>query len=126
MKIDCQFLGCEISGGWECTLGYWGGKTTAKQCQICIALGRNNEATAHQMRSNPKEAWKMNSYNKKELYEALDKINGFGDIVYKVAQPIAKTLDAILKTNISNCGGCKRRREKLNKLFPIDDDQKLV
>jgi hypothetical protein len=41
---------------------------------------------------------------------------GLGDVVASIAQPIAKGLDKILGTDIQNCGGCKQRREKLNKI----------
>lgn len=46
-------------------------------------------------------------------------INGVGDVVAKVAQPVANLIDKIFSTNIRECGGCKKRREKLNKMFPI-------
>jgi hypothetical protein len=46
-------------------------------------------------------------------------IRGAGDIVAKVAQPIAKTIDKVFKTNVSGCGGCKARQDALNKLLPI-------
>lgn len=42
-----------------------------------------------------------------------------GDAVAIFAQPIAKGIDAMakrvgLKTNVSGCSGCRRRREKMN------------
>lgn len=42
-----------------------------------------------------------------------------GDYVAAVAQPIARTVDKITAavgkpTQLSGCGGCKKRREKLN------------
>ena len=43
---------------------------------------------------------------------------GLGDVVEKVAQPIAKAIDKVLRTDIQNCGGCKKRRDALNKAFP--------
>lgn len=50
---------------------------------------------------------------------------GLGDKVYKVANPIAKIIDKTtsvlprsMQTNIEGCGGCKKRREALNNLFP--------
>lgn len=104
---------------WKCTLGYWNGRTTAKQCQICMALGRNNKETADAMRANPKERWKMNSYSPSELDTAINKVSGFGDIIHKFAQPIAVAIDKIFKTNVKNCGSCKKRQEKLNKMFPL-------
>ena len=49
------------------------------------------------------------------------RIRGAGDLVAKVAQPIAKVIDKIFKTNVRNCGGCKKRQDKLNELLPIND-----
>ena len=43
---------------------------------------------------------------------------GLGDAVAMVAQPIAKAIDAVAGTNIQECGGCKARREALNRLVP--------
>lgn len=51
---------------------------------------------------------------------ATSSIKGAGDVVYKVAQPIAKVLDKALGTNIAGCGGCKKRREWLNKNIPFN------
>lgn len=41
---------------------------------------------------------------------------GLGDMVAKVAQPIAKAIDAVAGTNIHECSRCKQRQEALNKL----------
>ena len=46
--------------------------------------------------------------------------SGLGDVVHKVAQPIARVIDKTLGTNIQGCGGCKKRKESLNKHFPLD------
>ena len=43
---------------------------------------------------------------------------GLGDLVYKIANPVAKTIDRVFKTNVAGCGGCAQRREKLNELVP--------
>lgn len=43
---------------------------------------------------------------------------GLGDVVHKVAQPIAKAIDKALGTKIQSCGGCKKRRDALNQAFP--------
>jgi hypothetical protein len=43
-------------------------------------------------------------------------IRGLGDLVAKVAQPIAGMIDSVAGTNLKNCGGCKGRREALNKI----------
>ncbi len=48
-------------------------------------------------------------------------IHGAGDMVAIVAQPIAKMIDAMASTNIQGCSGCEKRREALNKMFPIGD-----
>jgi len=42
-----------------------------------------------------------------------------GDAVAKVAQPVASVIDVVSKklgrpTNLQGCGGCKKRRERLN------------
>lgn len=101
-----------------CTLGYWNGRTFPAQCKICKLLKRDNKETADAMRANPSERWKMNSYNKAELRAALDKEKGLGDMVHAVAQPIARVIDKVFKTNIQGCGGCKKRRSRLNSLSP--------
>ncbi len=46
-------------------------------------------------------------------------MRGAGDLVEKFAQPIARTLDKVLGTNIQGCGGCKKRKEKLNEMLPF-------
>lgn len=43
---------------------------------------------------------------------------GLGDLVAKVAQPIAKAIDAVAGTNVQGCGGCKKRQEALNRFLP--------
>lgn len=47
-------------------------------------------------------------------------IRGLGDVVAKVARPIAKAIDHVAGTNLQNCGGCKSRQERLNQKFPIN------
>ena len=76
-----------------CGLGFYNGKPSHGTCSLCIANGQNNENS---------------------------KIQGLGDIVHKVARPIAKAIDRTLGTDIENCGGCKERRKKLNAIFPIN------
>lgn len=46
------------------------------------------------------------------------KPRGLGDRVERIAQPIAKVIDKALGTNVQGCGGCKKRRDALNKAFP--------
>ena len=48
------------------------------------------------------------------------KITGIGDVVHKIAQPIAKSIDKVAGTNIQGCGACQKRKEYLNKKFPIN------
>jgi len=55
--------------------------------------------------------------NCRACIEAGENKEGLGDQVEKIAKPIAKAIDKIAGTNIENCGGCKKRKEKLNKLF---------
>jgi len=43
-----------------------------------------------------------------------------GDLVARVAQPIAKALDAVLGTEVQSCKACAKRREALNKISNFD------
>jgi hypothetical protein len=45
------------------------------------------------------------------------KITGIGDVVHKIAQPIARVIDKIAGTNIQGCGACQKRKEYLNSKF---------
>ena len=47
------------------------------------------------------------------------KYRGLGDIVEAVAKPIARAVDRIAGTDIQNCQGCAKRREKLNIAIPF-------
>lgn len=47
-------------------------------------------------------------------------VKGLGDVVAKVAQPIARAIDRVAGTNVAGCGGCKKRQEILNKVMPFD------
>ena len=38
------------------------------------------------------------------------RVKWLGDVVEKVAKPIAKAIDAVAGTKIQNCGGCNKRR----------------
>lgn len=81
-----------------CKLGMYNGMPSVGICRRCIDFGQNNEEYANLVKNNT---------------------SGIGDIVHKIANPIAKTIDGVFGTNIQKCGGCKNRREKLNKMFPI-------
>jgi hypothetical protein len=48
----------------------------------------------------------------------LESSIGLGDIVYKIANPIAQVIDSAIGTSIATCGGCAKRREALNKIIP--------
>jgi hypothetical protein len=43
-------------------------------------------------------------------------ITGMGDLVERVALPVAKFIDRVAGTDLQNCGGCEERRDDLNKL----------
>lgn len=49
----------------------------------------------------------------------LNRIRGLGDVIAAVAKPIARGIDAVIGTDLQNCGGCEQRQESLNKLFPF-------
>ena len=44
------------------------------------------------------------------------KYPGLGDLVARVAQPIAKAIDAVLGTKVQSCKACAKRREALNNI----------
>ena len=48
------------------------------------------------------------------------KLKGLGDVIELLAEPIAKGLDAVFKTNIQGCGACQNRKDKLNEMVPFD------
>lgn len=54
---------------------------------------------------------------------AKKKSFGLGDLVEKAAKPIAKVIDKIAGTDLENCEGCKKRKEKLNKVAIIKEDK---
>jgi len=56
---------------------------------------------------------------KKFTPERLQSVKGLGDLVHKIANPIARAIDSVAGTNIQGCGGCAKRREQLNKAIPI-------
>lgn len=41
-----------------------------------------------------------------------------GDAVKSVAQPVARVIDRVLMTDLSNCKTCEERRQKLNEKYP--------
>jgi hypothetical protein len=45
---------------------------------------------------------------------------GAGDLVARIAKPIARTIDRIAGTRLQDCGGCERRQARLNEMFPFD------
>ena len=48
------------------------------------------------------------------------KLRGLGDVVAVVTNPIASGIDAMLGTQISNCGGCRKRQDALNRAMPLN------
>ena len=55
----------------------------------------------------------IQKYREQHL-KKIEKSKGLGDTVKKVTE----------KLGIKQCGGCKRRQEKLNRLFPYGKDGK--
>ncbi|MDE2106725.1 MAG: hypothetical protein KGL39_56440 [Patescibacteria group bacterium] len=52
-------------------------------------------------------------------YPPSEPMRGLGDMVAKVAQPVARAIDAVAGTKIANCGGCAKRQDALNKAIPF-------
>ncbi len=53
---------------------------------------------------------------RKPLPRPSRKSIGLGDAVEMIAQPIAKGIDRVIKTDFANCAGCSGRKEFLNKI----------
>lgn len=51
---------------------------------------------------------------------SASKYKGLGDVVHAVAHPVAALSDKVLKTDLRNCGGCRKRREWLNEKVPFE------
>ncbi len=45
--------------------------------------------------------------------------SGLGDVVARVAKPIARAIDRMFKTHLADCQRCDERRRWLNDKFPI-------
>jgi len=65
---------------------------------------------------------KKNTFTRRTIKRSKIILNDarLGDKVHAVAQPIAKAIDKVAGTNIQECGGCKRRRARLNGRLDID------
>jgi hypothetical protein len=46
-------------------------------------------------------------------------LTGLGDLVAVLAQPIARAIDRMAGTKLKTCGGCAKRRAKLNAILPF-------
>lgn len=53
------------------------------------------------------------------------KFSKLGDEIEAIAKPISKAFDKVAGTKISNCGGCKKMRERLNAGMTITEATKL-
>lgn len=50
---------------------------------------------------------------------------GFGDRVHHIAEPIAKAIDKAVGTNLSDCSGCRKMRERLNAGMTLSEATKI-
>ena len=53
------------------------------------------------------------------LARSGEPMKGAGDLVAKVAEPIAKLSDSIFRTKLVGCHSCARRRARLNAAIPF-------
>jgi len=58
--------------------------------------------------TNPDEQWQGPPATQRQVK--------LGDLVARVAQPIAKAIDAVLGTKVQSCKACAKRREALNNI----------
>ena len=56
---------------------------------------------------------------KNEPIEVKRKSSGLGDLVEKLAKPVARLIDLTTGTKLAGCQSCQQRREKLNQLVPF-------
>ena len=81
------------------------------------------EEQIKKLRVNTEEQENEIRKKKKERLEKIraesQRLSGLGDVVERVAQPIAKLIDGVAGTNVQGCRACKKRKEYLNKKFPI-------
>lgn len=50
---------------------------------------------------------------------AAERINGLGDLVAVVAEPVAAVSDRVFQTTFKGCAGCAKRRAWLNRYVPL-------
>lgn len=53
-----------------------------------------------------------------DMLAPLRKPAGLGDVVAAAIKPVVIVLDATAGTHLASCGGCKSRKDALNKLAP--------
>ena len=53
--------------------------------------------------------------------EPAVKSAGLGDAVAKVLKPFVSMVDKTFHTHLTDCGGCRKRREALNKAMPFQN-----
>ena len=51
----------------------------------------------------------------------MEPLKNLGDKIAAVAQPIARTIDSAIGTNVAGCSGCKQMRENLNSGMSLTD-----
>ncbi len=62
----------------------------------------------------------MNSERSKPIRRVSSrKYRGAGDVVAKIAKPVARFVDSIFGTDLENCRGCGQRQDKMNKKIPF-------
>ncbi len=83
-------------------------------CRRCPAPCEHQHAAAYH--ANPCAACPVNHWRQYGRCERFTAPRGLGDLVAAVAQPIARAIDAAAGTKIAECGGCKKRREALNRI----------
>jgi hypothetical protein len=83
-----------------------------------LKKGINNPEVVRAVAPRLKDAWKLKFMDSIPSQRPTAPKVGLGDLVEKVAQPIAKAIDRVFKTNVQGCGGCRRRKAALNRLVP--------
>lgn len=90
-----------------------------KSCKTPCEFQNNLEWRAKSASVCPVGRW--HAYVLYVKNKAPQKLRGIGDVVEKVAGPIAAAIDKISggKTKLKGCSACAKRREMLNQYLPF-------
>lgn len=81
---------CVFFKDGACKRGYFDGNPSVENCDECYAINGEME---------------------------IEDFLLLGDAVERIANPIARIVDKVAGTDLQNCGGCKKRKNRLNRMI---------